>query len=237
MEGEHFFRHRLQTGRVHKDRDTALLKLCRSKRVAHVGCVDWPLTQERLDDGSLFHAKLLRVTSRLIGIDVDEVGLDILRKSIGGDYVHLDPTDLASSPNSQIRWLQELKPEIVLVADVIEHVPRPQEFLRGIAALACEPAAKVVLTTPNSLAFRGSINTLLGYELMHADHVAVYSPMTLRTIIERSGLKVDVWDYYSIASGTDALHRSYDALARTAAKARSGWADGHLVVASRALGS
>jgi hypothetical protein len=48
----------------------------------------------------------------------------------------LDPTDLASSPNSQIRWLQELRPETVLVADDIEHVPRPLEFLHGIAALA-----------------------------------------------------------------------------------------------------
>jgi hypothetical protein len=230
---EHYFRHRLQKGTVHKDRDAAILELCTSKRVAHVGCVDWPLTSERMADGSLLHTKLMAVATDVVGIDVDQVGLDTMRVSVGGTYVCLDPTHLVDDPGADTPELRDFEPEIVLVGDVVEHVARPQEFLRGIALLASETGSKVIVTTPNSLAFRGTINTLLGYELMHPDHVTVHSPMTLRTLIERSGLRVDRWDYYTIQTGTDIKHRSYDIIARATTKVRSGWADGHLVLASR----
>ena len=236
MSEQHFFRHRLQAGKVSRDRDAALLRLCRSKRVAHVGCVDWPLTQERIADGSLFHPKLLEVASDVVGIDVDAAGLEQMRVAVGGDYLCVDPTDLATpNPDAEAR-LEGFRPEIVLVADVIEHVPQPEAFLRGIDAMARATGGIVVLTTPNALGFRNAINTLLGYELMHPDHVAIHSPMTLRTLMERSGLTVTTWHYYTIRTGHDLGHRSYDALTRLAAGMRGGWADGHLVVASSSAG-
>jgi len=236
MSEQHFFRHRLQAGTASRDRDSALLQLCRSKRVAHVGCVDWPLTQERIADGSLLHSKLLKVASDVVGIDVDAAGLEQMRVSVGGDYLCLDPTVLAAANQAAEPRLEAFRPEIVLVADVIEHVAQPEAFLRGIDAMARGSAAIVILTTPNSLGFRNVINTFLGYELMHPDHVAVHSPMTLRTLMQRSGLTVDSWHYYTIPTGRDLGHRCYDALTRLASRMRGGWADGHLVVASSSSG-
>jgi len=232
-ETDHFFRRPLQAGRLLRDRDSALVELCRGRRVAHIGCVDWPLSQERLRDGLLLHPKLLAVSSEIVGIDVDAPGLDDMRSTLGGSYLALDVTASGSDARTAVIEALGDEPDIVIAGDVIEHVPDPVGFVRGLADLVTTSDARVVITTPNSLAVRSSVNTLLGYELMHPDHISIHTPTTLRTVVERGGLRVVSWNYYSITTGSDLAHRGYDIVSRVSARVRPAWADGHLVVAQR----
>lgn len=222
---EHLFRHPLRRGRLLTDRDDFLMAAANGRRVVHVGCVDWPVSKDRLADGTLLHPKLQRVAAEVIGVDIDVEGLQALENALGGVYSSIDLTD----PAADISPLAEFRPDVIIAGDVIEHVPSAQALLEGLRRLAQCSGAKVIVTTPNSLAFRSVLNTTVGIELMHPDHVAIYSPTTLETLMARSGLVIDSWQYYSIHTGTDLGHRSYDFVARSAARLRAAWGDGHLV--------
>lgn len=226
VKSEHVFRHPLRRGKLVRDRDAFLLDAARGRRVLHVGCVDWPVTHERLSDGQLLHPKLQKQATAVLGVDIDTEGLRTLEDALGGEYSSIDLTD----PTADIAPIIEFGAEVIIAGDVIEHVPSAQALLEGLRRVAQLTGARIIVTTPNSLAVRNMVNTTLGIELMHPDHVAVYSPMTLETVMTRSGLAVDDWLFYTIRTGVDPGHRAYDFVSRVAAHARPAWADGHIVV-------
>jgi len=215
----------LQRGGLVTSRDDYLLSITSGKRVVHVGCVDWPLSQERLRDGSLLHEKLLLNAESVLGVDVDTKGMERLQNTLGGLYSNIDLTDSDVNTNE----VTAFKPDVILAGDVIEHVSSGQDLLNGLARLVNETEADLVLTTPNSLAIRNVFNTALGLEMVHPDHSCIYSPLNLRTLVERSGLQVQNWTYYSIKTGHDPMHRLYDSMSRLPARIRHAWADGHIV--------
>lgn len=222
---EHFFRHPLRRGTLVTDRDRFLMDVARARRVVHVGCVDWPVSQERLANGTLLHPKLLRVSSDILGVDIDDEGLRVLADAVGGAYCSIDLTD----SKVDISTIVGFRPDVIIAGDVIEHVASSQSLLAGLRRVALPSRAQIIVTTPNSLAFRNTLNTTLGIELMHPDHVAVYSPRTLETVMARSGLTIDSWHYYTIRTGDDIGHRTYDLVSRAAARMRPAWGDGHIV--------
>ena len=228
--GQHYFRHRLAHGSVVRSRDEFLTQLATEKRVVHVGCVDWPVTSERLRDGSLLHGKLLAAANDVLGVDIDLEGMDSLKSALGGSYSRLD----LALDSADLTEICAFGPDLVIAGDVIEHVPSAQAFVDGLARVAAATGAIVVVTTPNSLAFRNVINTAVGIEMMHPDHVAIYSPFILKTEIQRSGLMIDTWSFYTVTTGVDVAHRIYDGIARLSGHVRSAWGDGHIVVCSTA---
>src|SRR6516164_237277 len=80
------FRHDIPSGTYHLNRDAVLIDLTRGERVIHVGCTDWPLTNRKLDDGTLLHEALLKAAADVRGVDVDEPGIEKLRSRLGGSY-------------------------------------------------------------------------------------------------------------------------------------------------------
>lgn len=227
---ESYFRRKLQSGRLLPSRDAAIIDSCRNKSVIHIGCSDSPFTKLRLSQGALLHQKLIPVTSRLLGVDIDSRGLDLLREEVGGDYSDIN---IANYNKDEVGTLQQVfgfAPDLVVLGDVVEHLEDPTQVLKALANLTRGSNTEILITTPNSLAVRNIINTALGYELMHPEHLLIHSPTTLRTVLDSSGLTPVAWDYYLIQTGTDLPHRLYDSLESVASKLRSAWADGHFVV-------
>lgn len=228
--GEPIFRRKLRPGKRLKDRDSALVDLCRGRAVVHVGCVDWPFADEKLATGDHLHAKLTQVSQRLTGVDIDRAGLQTLRHSIGGDYRCMDLSDIGLKHEPDPLSLFGFEPDVYIVGDVVEHLHDPVALLSGLSAVAHKSAARVVVTTPNCLAARNSINTAIGVELMHPDHLLVHSPTTLSQTLARSGLAVTEWAYYSVTTGDDLPHRLYDRLCYLAGGLRPAWSDGLFAV-------
>ena len=165
-----FFRQRMNVDVV-ADRMPMFEQLCAGKSVLHVGCVDWPI----FDPATNLHLKLASVAKNLIGLDPNVEGLDVLRNHFPGKYFSraLD-VDCAF--------------DVLLVPEVIEHVPNAGHFLAELDAL---DFTEVMITAPNAIyretcpwwtATYSDGRTMM--EFVHPDHKCYYSPYTLRHVVE-----------------------------------------------------
>lgn len=226
-----FFTHRLATGPVMDERDELLLSLCAGRRVLHIGCADHPLTAERMRDGSILHAQLLQHASKVLGVDIDEPGIELLRGHLGGDYAVLDITSSADRATAA-----RFQPDVILAGDVIEHVRDAASFLRGVAALMRDVGDQVelILSTPNGLGAKTLLHTLSGFEMIHPDHVYVFTPASLARLASDCGLSPRHWFFYHVNSGDGKRARLYRAVCRAAARMRPAFAAGQVLVCTAA---
>lgn len=185
------------------DRVEMLGELCRGKRVLHLGCADAPDTAERLKDGSLLFALLDAVAAEQYGLDISAVGVELLQKS---GFIRVATADVENLPAGHPFADQEF--DIVLAGEVIEHLPNPGRFLEGLKPLLANGSTRLVLTTPNAFCAHRFVNRLLtGREAVHADHVAYYSPSTIRRLLEHYGYEVQELFYYSAREYEKQLNR------------------------------
>src|SRR4051812_8363388 len=77
-------------------RTDLILDRCAGKKVLHLGCTNYPYTEESIDKGMLLHTAIEKVASAVYGFDADQAGIDILEK-LGSKNIHLaDLENLAS---------------------------------------------------------------------------------------------------------------------------------------------
>lgn len=178
------------------ERVNFILSACSQKRVAHIGCADFPYTERRLREGRLLHGELLKVASDVVGVDVSADGLAILRREF--------PSRLFVTPDefSALNFV----PDIIVAGEVIEHVENPGQFLAFLTSVAGQ-ATKLVLTTPNAYSIKGALRSVGGSEYCHPDHVVLFSEKTLTNMLRRYGWTVDLLDYY-FANPASAFARS-----------------------------
>lgn len=164
-------------------RGDLLAKWVAGRRALHVGFADHvPLIASRVADGSWLHARLSRSASACIGIDINPQAVAAAR-SLGFENVHaLD----VFAPEA-VATLADWSVDLVLVPDVIEHLPDPAAFLRRLAQ--CLPAAEFVVTVPNALSLRNTVQALAGVERINTDHRAWFSPFTLLKVLSDAGLE------------------------------------------------
>jgi len=219
---EHFYRSSLPKGDWYPTRDRAIHSVVHGHRVVHLGCTDWPMTSQKLQQGELLHRKLLDWCPAVLGVDVDRDGLDVLGAELGGAYERLDVETDDLTP------IVGFQADIVAACDVIEHVPNIDRFLCGLARLLAQsrPGCRLLITTPNALALRHLGYSAAGVEVIHPDHRVVFTPSTLARSARSQGLHVIGWAYYSISSGDTRPRQALDCVARLAARVRPPLADG-----------
>jgi len=157
-------------------RDPYLLKVCKGKSVLHVGCTDWPFVKQAFDDGTLLHSQLKGVTNNLIGIDIDVEGVQFMEKLIPGKYISGNLTDSGIRKKILANSF-----DIILVPDVIEHVPNQYDFINGLIELSKETGSEIIITTPNVYALKSFLAALLGLDFTHTDHRLFHNETTLTT--------------------------------------------------------
>lgn len=202
-DGEVIWRRRLaRTGSV--DRTSYLLEICRGRTVLHLGCVDHPFLAERLRNGDLLHARLDGVAKELYGVDRDTAGLEQLR---GAGFQNLFTGDAQQLQDLDL----ERRFEIVVASEIVEHLPNPGLFLNGVRTLLAN-GGKLVVTVPSAQSIRLAANALRHREVVHPDHVAYYSPQTLRRLLETHGFRVvEIYPYWARPpAGRSLTHRVYD---------------------------
>lgn len=170
---------------------------CRGKRTLHLGCTNYPYTEDAIAKGMLLHLQLGEIASELVGFDFDQEGIDILaekgvRDVHRADLEHLDNVE-AGMPF-----------DVIIAGEVIEHLQNPGLFLSGIKRFM-HPGTDLIVTTVNAYAaFRFLIYMLRGKggvnEPVHPDHVAYFSYRTLTKMLNNAGFTVREFFFYDVGT-------------------------------------
>jgi SAM-dependent methyltransferase len=168
---------------------------CRGKKVLHLGCTNYPYTEETIETGALLHFELEKIAGEIYGFDFDQAGIDILNRHgaknlYRADLEKLDKVDLDETF------------DVIIAGEMIEHLNNPGLFLRGIKRFM-NPETSLIITTINAYCgmrfwqyfLRGKNGA---NEPVHPDHVAYYSYSTLNLIIRRENLEVEDFLFYDV---------------------------------------
>jgi len=159
-------------------KDDYLLKVCTNKNVLDVGCVG---QNKFFTDPRWVHAKLKKVSSQLTGVDINQAHKTEFDK-LG--YALFTPEQLLENKG---------KFDVIIMGDVIEHVDNLVQFLNFYKAFLNENGV-MVITTPNALSIRQTLNVLLyGRPGINDEHTSVLECNTMLELFGRA--KLDVVDF------------------------------------------
>jgi hypothetical protein len=190
LESQHaeYFVQKVVVGRELEGRPRVdvLRQLCQGRRVLHVGCVDWPIT----DAANSLHVQLDAVCASLDGFDVHPEAFDALRPHVRGRFF----SDWAEVTDVY---------DLVLVPEVMEHVADVAGFLRQLDAV---DAPHLVITVPDAYQCRqrhfdyvDATQTFV--EVVHPDHNCWYTPYTFGNVIRKyTDWRIDgMWFFNTIS--------------------------------------
>jgi 2-polyprenyl-3-methyl-5-hydroxy-6-metoxy-1,4-benzoquinol methylase len=169
------------------NRDDFLIESCRGKSVLHIGCTDYPITASKIEQGKLLHQKLSQVASHIVGLDIDKAGIEALSKAMPGkDFiVH------SAEKIGECEALKEKDFDIIIAADVIEHLSNIGLFLEGIRGLL-RTQARLLITAPQAFSVKRILPlAFMQYERVHPDHIAYFSIATLSQLLSRFDLEIE----------------------------------------------
>jgi 2-polyprenyl-3-methyl-5-hydroxy-6-metoxy-1,4-benzoquinol methylase len=174
------------------ERDALLVEMARGKRVLHVGCADHlEIIDRKIADGRYLHAQLERSAASLIGCDTNERSMAHMRaKGFRDLFLPQDVPEQAF--------------DVVLVPDVIEHVPNVGSFLGELKRYR---AGSYVITTPN--AFRFMNRLYLTSELVNSDHRYWFSPYTLARVCVDAGFRIRQMRYTDTIARRNLVRRFF----------------------------
>jgi len=170
------------------DREVEILRLCKDKKVLHIGCADAPYTTQRGD--YLLHTRLGKVTDRLWGIDLSPEGCSLLGK-LGFNNI------LEGEISTYTQELIKENFDIILAGEVIEHTENPGSFLKDIAKVMTSNTV-LLLTTVNTPSITSLIFSLMRKEKVHPDHNYYFSYYTINHFMKKCGLIPSEIYYYKV---------------------------------------
>lgn len=165
------------------DQRVYLSQEARGRRVLHLGCVDEGLTEERSGTGLLLHEELARSAAELTGVDLSADGIEVLQGIVPGPYVVGDIEELTSLELPEV--------DLVIAAEVIEHLPSPGRFLDELRQYLERTGARAIVTTPCAYSWRALVTLIVQRrDRVHPDHLLVYTPVTYQRAMEFAGLRI-----------------------------------------------
>jgi hypothetical protein len=172
-------------------------KHLKGKRVLHLGCSDWPYTEEKTKNKKLLHQYISGFTKELYGIDSCLESINIMRKNGIKDVFVGDIYNLYNDEN-----IINKKFDVLVVSEIIEHLVNPGLALESVKKyiLKTNPKCEIIFTVPNYHNFYFTfLSGLRGQECVHPDHKFYFSYRTFRNLIENFNFKVD--DFYFVTYG------------------------------------
>ncbi len=144
--------------------------LCQGKRVLHVGCADWPITDIRTS----LHLALEPICAQLDGVDPHAEALEQLAPFTKGRLF----SSLEEATGSY---------DLVLVPEVMEHVPDVSDFLAQLQSIDAET---FLISVPDAFQCRDRHFDYVAdqqtfVEVVHPDHNAWYTPYTFANTIRK----------------------------------------------------
>ncbi|MDS4027984.1 MAG: class I SAM-dependent methyltransferase [Candidatus Contendobacter sp.] len=170
------------------NRENYILAAARDKTVLHLGCADYPFTEERIINGSWLHSKISKVAKYCVGLELNSEMVSILR-----DRYKIE--NVIQGDAEQLDMLALQKFDVIVAGELIEHLNNPGLFLKS-AQYVLAPEGKLIITTTNAFCLRRFIRIPFGVESIHPDHTYYFSHSTLHTLVNRFGyLQIDAMSY------------------------------------------
>ena len=170
--------------RGRRDRISLLEEMARDRRVIHIGCVDHlEVLEEKITAGIWLHGRLLAVSRRCVGIDIDRAGIERLRELGIPDVIAADVTRTMPPEVTAEEW------DLIVLGEVLEHVDDPVGFLSAIRSGLEGRAAQIVVTVPNALSVTNALWMIRGREVINSDHRFWFTPYTLAKVMTRAGIE------------------------------------------------
>ena len=192
------------------DRDTWILSRAAGLRVLHAGATDSMFTEQRASGEGLLHQKLRGAGCDLVGLDIDKEGIEYLRRVHGIDDIRHG--DLESLP-------EQFEPQsfdLVIAADVLEHLNNPGLFLSGVREVL-RSTGSLIVTVPNAFSLKKFLGvSLFRQERNHPDHVCFYSYMNLHEILRRFGFVITEANAFMLEDATRRINWYANLTARAA---------------------
>ena len=177
------------------------------KKVLHVGCTTSPKTKHRWENGNLLHKTLYDQSE---GTDQELVGIDIDCKAVEWLQERMPQAELITGDAHALESvLGKRKFDMIIAADVIEHLPNPGMFLKSCRHQMAEEG-ELLITTVNTYNITRFAKTFLFHEAVHPDHMAYYSHKTLRALLGTTGFRITTSGYY--AAEPLSVNRSFNRL-------------------------
>lgn len=176
---------------IEKGRYDFVLERCRGKKVLHLGCVDEGLLERKFEFGTLLHTELEKAAKEVWGCDLSREGIEELKKFSAGRFVAGDAEQL-----DQVPELRGQSWDVIVAAELIEHVDNPGLFLDSAKSLF-SPETVMILTTPNAFCLTSLVFNVLGCEYVHPDHNCWFSWKTLSTLLQKNGYRICEQALYS----------------------------------------
>lgn len=70
------------------DRVSFIMEHIRGRKVLHLGCADWPFTEEKVKKGSLLHQRMMGIAGDLVGVDLVPAATKLMQEA-GIDKIYL----------------------------------------------------------------------------------------------------------------------------------------------------
>lgn len=160
-------------------------------------------------------AKIAAAAKKTDFIDISEKAIQLFSSQLAtSNYFHVDITSpFECWPDS----LREMRYEVIVLGEVLEHIDNPGLALANLKRLL-KPSGKLIITVPNAFFISGFIKTLLGNESIHQEHVCYYSPATIIRLVENAGLKANqvAWARWSRFEWSWLTHRLTHVIAHVA---------------------
>lgn len=165
-----------------------ILDRCKGRKVLHLGCIgetdgSLEVKAAAYERGRVLHPHLINAASEVVGIDLNEPAVEMLRARFGvtslfvADVQRLDEISLTD------------RFDVIVFGDLIEHLSSPGLALDGIRRFMTDQS-ELIISTPNAFALLANVRYSLGRYREGAEHVAAYSKFTLPTLLERHQLKL-----------------------------------------------
>ena len=170
------------------DRLSLLESLVEGKRVIHLGFADHlEVIPGKRADGSWLHERLMARSERCAGVDLNQTTVDWIRSELGIKDVYVCDLLAEGLPGE----LQDESWDLVVMGELIEHLPDPIGFLSAIRRAV--PNAALLVTAPNAWNIEVVRRVLARSEVINTDHQTWYSPFTLAKQLTRAGYQVNGW--------------------------------------------
>ncbi|MEM8501321.1 MAG: class I SAM-dependent methyltransferase [Pseudomonadota bacterium] len=155
-----------------------ILDRARGASVLHVGFAEHSIAY--IDSPNWKHRIIDEVASNLVGVDINE---ECVKEAINRGYqAHV------ADVNQEYRLSAEF--DIVIAADVIEHLDSPAALLT-YCRRAAKPEGGILITTPNPYYFLHIISAVFSYpQIPNMEHVTWISEANMLELCRRQGVEL-----------------------------------------------
>jgi hypothetical protein len=164
-------------------------KLVSGKKVVHFGCVDHlPLIEHRRKTGNWLHEILANRCSDLVGVDINEEGIQYMRNAGFETYNSNVVTENPPAAIVSKEW------DYIVAGEVLEHIDDPVMFLKAIREKYGVCTKRIIITVPNAMSYTNFRFALRNIEMINSDHRFWFSPFTLMKVVSQAGITVEGFD-------------------------------------------